>query len=146
MNTSRPRSILVALAAMAALAACGSDGDSDGGTDSGTDSSTPTSSTEAGSATLALTGDGWRPGSAWSPPLTRWPTWTPPSPARSPRSTEGPPPSVDQWYAGDEAATVTVESPSKDLGDLLMAVDFEEGTSYLRQRHGWPRHAVRIHG
>ena len=39
--------------------------------------------------------------------------------------------SVDQWYAGDEADTVTVESPSKDLQDLLLAVDFEEGKSYL---------------
>ena len=38
---------------------------------------------------------------------------------------------VDQWYAGDEAATVTVESPSKDLQDLLMAVDFQEGKTYL---------------
>jgi hypothetical protein len=39
--------------------------------------------------------------------------------------------SVDEWYAGDEAATVTVTAPSKDLQDLLMAVDFEEGRSYL---------------
>jgi hypothetical protein len=39
--------------------------------------------------------------------------------------------SVDQWYAGDEAATVTVTAPSKDLQDLLMAVDFREGRSYL---------------
>ena len=44
--------------------------------------------------------------------------------------------SVDEWYAGDEADTVTVESPSKDLQDLLMAVDFQEGKSYLVSARG----------
>ena len=39
--------------------------------------------------------------------------------------------SVDQWYAGDEASTVTVAAPSQDLQDLLMAVDFQDGKSYL---------------
>lgn len=38
---------------------------------------------------------------------------------------------VDRWYAGDEASTVTVEAPSKALEDLLMAVDFREGRTYL---------------
>lgn len=38
---------------------------------------------------------------------------------------------VDEWYAGDEASTVTVEAPSKDLEDLLMAVDFTRGRTYL---------------
>lgn len=38
---------------------------------------------------------------------------------------------VDRWYAGDEASTVTVEAPSKALEDLLMAVDFQEGRTYL---------------
>ena len=45
--------------------------------------------------------------------------------------------SVDRWYAGgDEASTVTVSAPSQDLQDLLMAVDFEEGTSYLVSADG----------
>ena len=45
--------------------------------------------------------------------------------------------SVDQWYAGgDGASTVTVSAPSQDLQDLLMAVDFEEGTSYLVSADG----------
>lgn len=45
--------------------------------------------------------------------------------------------SVDQWYAGgDDASTVTVSAPSQDLQDLLMAVDFEEGTSYLVSADG----------
>ena len=38
---------------------------------------------------------------------------------------------VDEWYAGDEASTVTVEAPSQALEDLLMAVDFQEGSTYL---------------
>ncbi len=38
---------------------------------------------------------------------------------------------VDRWYAGDEAATVTVDAPSQDLQDLLLAVDFQQGSSYL---------------
>lgn len=39
---------------------------------------------------------------------------------------------VERWYAGgDEAPTVTVEAPSKALEDLLMAVDFQEGRTYL---------------
>jgi len=38
---------------------------------------------------------------------------------------------VERWYAGDEASTVTVEAPSKALEDLLMAVDFQEGRTYL---------------
>jgi hypothetical protein len=43
---------------------------------------------------------------------------------------------VQEWYAGDEASTVTVEAPSKALEDLLMAVDFEEGTTYLVSASG----------
>ena len=54
--------------------------------------------------------------------------------------------SVDQWYAGgDDAATVTVSAPSQDLQDLLMAVDFEEGTSYLVSADGEPGDPVRVH-
>lgn len=132
MNTSRPRSILVVLAATAALAACGADGDSDGGTDSGTDTSTPTSSTEVGSGTLALTADGSTAGKCKVPSADTLATFDTAF-AGTVTSLDGGTATlaVDQWYAGDEAATVTVESPSKDLQDLLMAVDFEEGRSYL---------------
>lgn len=38
---------------------------------------------------------------------------------------------VDRWYAGEEASTATVEAPSQALEDLLMAVDFQEGRTYL---------------
>lgn len=128
MNTSRSRSILVVLAAMAALAACGSDGDSDGGTDS----STPTSSTEVGSETLTLTADGSAAGKCKAPSADTLATFDTAF-AGTVTSLDGGTAtlSVDQWYAGDEAATVTVESPSKELEDLLMAVDFQEGKSYL---------------
>ena len=43
---------------------------------------------------------------------------------------------VDQWYAGGDASTVTVEAPSKALEDLLMAVDFQEGQTYLVSADG----------
>ena len=43
---------------------------------------------------------------------------------------------VDQWYAGGDAPTVTVEAPSKSLEDLLLAVDFQEGGTYLVSADG----------
>lgn len=43
---------------------------------------------------------------------------------------------VEQWYAGGDASTVTVEAPSKSLDDLLMAVDFQEGQTYLVSADG----------
>ena len=43
---------------------------------------------------------------------------------------------VDEWYAGGEASTVTVEAPSKAHEDLLMAVDFQEGQTYLVSADG----------
>jgi hypothetical protein len=132
VNTSRPRSILVVLAATAALAACGADGDSDAGTGSGTDTSTPTSPTEAGSGTLALTADGSAAGKCKVPSADTLATFDTAF-SGTVTSLDGGTATlaVDQWYAGDEAATVTVESPNKELEDLLMAVDFQEGKSYL---------------
>lgn len=38
---------------------------------------------------------------------------------------------VDHWFAGEETPTVSVQTPSRDLGDLLLAVEFEEGGTYL---------------
>ena len=43
---------------------------------------------------------------------------------------------VDQWYAGGAAPTVTVEAPDKSLEDLLLAVDFQEGETYLVSADG----------
>jgi len=44
--------------------------------------------------------------------------------------------SVDEWFAGGDASTVTVAVPSNDLQALLMAVDFQEGRSYLVSADG----------
>jgi hypothetical protein len=38
---------------------------------------------------------------------------------------------VTQSFKGEEADTATVAAPSQDLQDLLLAVDFEEGQTYL---------------
>jgi hypothetical protein len=128
VNTSRSRSILVVLVALAGLAACGADGDAE----SGADTSSPTSSTEVGSGTLALTADGSMAGKCAVPSAETLATFDTAFAGTVTSLDDGTATlSVDQWYAGEEAETVTVESPSKDLQDLLMAVDFQEGRSYL---------------
>lgn len=38
---------------------------------------------------------------------------------------------VDRWYTGGDAEQVTVSTPSRELRDLLVAVDFQEGRTYL---------------
>lgn len=38
---------------------------------------------------------------------------------------------VTQSFKGERADTATVAAPSQDLQDLLLAVDFEEGQTYL---------------
>ena len=39
---------------------------------------------------------------------------------------------VDTWYAGeDETERVRVSTPSQEIVDLLLAVDFQEGGTYL---------------
>ena len=128
MNTSRPRSILVALAAMAALAACGADEDAG----SSADEPAPQAPSDAAGDTLALTADGSAAAKCKVPSADTLATFDTAF-AGTVTSLDGGTAtlSVDQWYAGDEAATVTVESPSKELEDLLMAVDFQEGKSYL---------------
>ena len=128
MNTSRPRSILVALAATAALAACGADGDAGSSAD---EPASPAPSDATGD-TLALTADGAAAGKCKVPSADTLATFDTAF-AGTVTSLDGGTAtlSVDQWYAGEEAATVTVESPSKELEDLLMAVDFQEGKSYL---------------
>lgn len=132
MNTSRPRSILVVLVALAGLAACGADGDAEPGADAGSATSSTPSSTEVGSGTLALTADGSMAGKCAVPSAETLATFDTAFAGTVTSLDDGTATlSVDQWYAGEEAATVTVESPSKDLQDLLMAVDFQEGRSYL---------------
>jgi hypothetical protein len=130
VNTSRPRTALVILVALAGLSACGAD-DS---TDSAGDASAPTSSSseESAGGTLALTADPAAAGKCAAPSADTLATFDTAFAGTVTSLADGTATlSVDQWYAGDEAATVTVETPSRDLQDLLMAVDFQEGTSSL---------------
>jgi hypothetical protein len=113
---------------MAGLAACGGDD----ATEEGADGTTSSSDTASGSETLALTADPAAAGKCAVPSAEVLATFDTAF-AGTVTSLDGGTAtlSVDEWYAGDEASTVTVQSPSKDLADLLMAVDFEQGKSYL---------------
>lgn len=138
MNTSRLRSALVVPAlvlAMAGLAACGGD---DGAEDpsGGTTGSSDTGS-GSGSDTLALTADGAAAGKCAVPSAEVLATFDTAFAGTVTSLDDGTATlSVDEWYAGDEASTVTVQSPSKDLADLLMAVEFEQGKTYLVSARG----------
>jgi hypothetical protein len=130
VNTSRPRTALVILIALAGLSACGAD-DS---TDSAGDASAPTTSSGEDSAdgTLALTADPAAAGKCAAPNAATLASFDTAFAGTVTALGDGTATlAVDQWYAGEEAGTVTVATPSKDLEDLLMAVDFQEGRSYL---------------
>jgi hypothetical protein len=139
VNTTRPlartRPLLAAplLIALTFLTACGADSGSDDApaTDAATSSSSGQPDT-TGSGTLALTADGSVAGKCAMPSAETLSTFDTAF-SGTVTSLDGGTATleVDQWYAGDEAATVTVESPSEDLQDLLMAVDFQEGKTYL---------------
>ncbi len=136
MNTHRTRTLIATpllVVALALLSACGSDAGSgdDTAADTATSSSTPEGTTESGP--LALTADGSVAAKCAMPSAETLGTFDTAF-AGTVTAIDGGTAtlSVDQWYAGgDGASTVTVESPSKDLQDLLMAVDFEQGKSYL---------------
>lgn len=38
---------------------------------------------------------------------------------------------VDTWYVGEGTEQVRVSTPSREIVDLLLAVDFQEGSTYL---------------
>jgi hypothetical protein len=136
VNTIRTRTLLAAplLVVLALLTACGADSGSDEGT--ATDTATSSDSGQAEDApetgTLALTADGSVAAKCAMPSTETLSTFDTAF-SGTVTSLDGGTATleVDQWYAGDEAATVTVESPSADLQDLLMAVDFQEGKTYL---------------
>ncbi|SFB15783.1 hypothetical protein SAMN05192575_104163 [Nocardioides alpinus] len=137
MSRLRTTQLLPALVAVLALglSACGAqdtDTGTDTGTDAGTDSASETPTSAAADSTLALTADGSMAGKCAVPSAETLASFDTAF-AGTVTSLDGGTAtlSVDDWYAGDEAATVTVESPSQDLQDLLMAVDFQEGTTYL---------------
>ncbi|GAA5112207.1 hypothetical protein GCM10023339_14930 [Alloalcanivorax gelatiniphagus] len=134
MNTTRLRSVALVLVTTVALAACGGTDDSSGSADRATPSS---DTSETATGTLALTADGSMAGKCAVPSAETL--------AGFDTAFEGTVTSIDdgtatltvaEWYAGDEASTVTVEAPSQALEDLLMAVDFEEGRTYLVSADG----------
>ncbi|MCW2735961.1 hypothetical protein [Nocardioides sp.] len=138
---SRLRTTVVALVALAGLAACGADE----GAGSADDTSTPSSSasddssaaSSTASGTLALTADGATAGKCAVPSAETLATFDTAFAGTVTSLDDGTATlAVDQWYVGDEAATVTVTSPSKDLQELLMAVDFQQGRSYLVSASG----------
>jgi hypothetical protein len=125
---------VVAAALAVALSGCGSEDDPAATTDP-TTSESPSASTSA--EPVVLTADGSNAGKCAMPSAEVLSTFD--------TAFEGTVTSVDggaatlevdQWYAGGDAPTVTVEAPSKALEDLLMAVDFQEGQTYLVSADG----------
>ena len=138
MNTSRLRSALVVpvlVLAIGGLAACGGDDAAEDGSEETTSSSDTGSGTA--SDTLALTADPAAAGKCAVPSAEVLATFDTAFAGTVTSLEDGTATlEVDEWYAGDEASTVTVQSPTKDLADLLMAVEFEQGKSYLVSADG----------
>ncbi|KRE95749.1 hypothetical protein ASG76_09060 [Nocardioides sp. Soil774] len=138
MNRTPARSLLVVplvLAVLAGLSGCGAEQ----GADSGSDSATAPAATDAGdgAGTLELTADGSAAGKCAMPSaqvLAGFDTAFSGTVTSLDAGTATL--DVDEWYAGDEAATVTVTSPEEDLQALLLAVDFEVGHHYLVSADG----------
>lgn len=124
----------LALALALALTGCGSDEDAATSTDpAASDSPAP-----AGEETLPLTADGAAAAKCAVPVPDTLATFDTAFAGTVTALDDGTATlSVDEWYAGgDGADTVTVTSPSEQLQDLLLAVDFQEGRSYLVSADG----------
>lgn len=128
--------LLPALAAalVLVLSGCGSEDDTGAATEAPTsESPSPTSSSE----TVALTADGSTAGKCAMPSAEVLSTFDTAFEGTVTSVEDGTATfEVEQWYAGGEASTVTVEAPSQTLEDLLMAVDFQEGRTYLVSADG----------
>ncbi|WP_210439873.1 hypothetical protein [Nocardioides xinjiangensis] len=136
MNTSRSRTVArlaASLVAVLGLAACGSDDRGDAApAGSSAAGSSPATSSEAGTGTLALTVESSAAGKCAMPSAETLATFDTAFEGTVTSLDDGSATlAVDHWYAGGKAETVTVASPSKALEDLLMAVDLEEGKTYL---------------
>jgi hypothetical protein len=124
VNTSRLRHLVVPLVAAAALTACGQGAAQPDRQDAAADDSSV--------ETRVLTADGSTAGKCAMPNAETLSTFDTAFSGTVTSLADGAATlSVEEWYAGAEAPTVTVEAPSEDLQDLLMAVDFQEGRSYL---------------
>jgi hypothetical protein len=134
VNTRRTRTLLAApllVVVLASMSACGADSGPTDQPDQG--SASEKSDTDSGAGgTRALTADGSATAKCAMPSAETLATFDTAFVGTVTSLDDGTATlSVDQWYAGEEAETVTVESPSNDLQDLLMAVDFQDGKSYL---------------
>ncbi len=139
MSRRRTTHLLPATAAVLVLALTGCGGDSDTtDRESASEPSSATSETsETAGDTLALTADGSMAGKCAVPSAETLAGFDTAFAGTVTSVADGTATlAVDEWYAGDEASTVTVEAPSQALEDLLMAVDFEEGKSYLVSADG----------
>lgn len=139
MSRLRTARLLPAAAAALLLALTGCGGQDDASDGDTTATSTATSSPESGESsddaaadTLALTADSSVASKCAMPSAETLATFDTAFEGTVTSIDDGMVTlSVDQWYAGDEAGTVTVEAPSQALEDLLLAVDFTEGRTYL---------------
>ncbi len=137
-QTSRVRTLLVVpLVVLSGLTACGADDDgAERASDDTSSSPAGTGTSEPGTddaGTLVLTADGAAAAKCAVPVPDTLATFDTAFAGTVTALDDGTATlSVDEWYAGgDGAATVTVTSPSEQLQDLLLAVDFQEGRSYL---------------
>lgn len=136
VHRSSTARLLPALAAtlVLVLAGCGSEDDTPA-----TDATSPSASTSESTSSepLALTADGSTAGKCAMPSAEVLSTFDTAFEGTVTSVEDGTATlEVDQWYAGGEASTVTVEAPSRSLADLLMAVDFQEGRTYLVSADG----------
>lgn len=143
MTTSRLRHLVLAITATFALASCaqGSDGGADTAADGATtptaseSTSDPASDPAAGSSApvVELTADPSAAGKCALPSAETLAGFDTAFEGTVTSLDDGTATlAVDQWYAGgDGASSVTVTTPSKALGDLLMAVDFQADQTYL---------------
>jgi hypothetical protein len=126
----RTTRLLPGLAAILALAVSGCGSAEDSATPA--DPAASDSSSPAGDETLALTADGSATAKCAMPSAQILATFDTAFEGTVTSIDDGTVTlDVDRWYAGDEAPTVTVAAPSKALEDLLMAVEFKEGRTYL---------------
>lgn len=114
------------------LTGCGAQDDQDTAAEPASSETPSDSSADASADTIALTADGSMAGKCAMPNAETLAGFDTAFAGTVTSVADGTATlAVDDWYAGGEAPTVTVESPSQDLQDLLMAVDFQEGQSYL---------------
>ncbi len=138
MNTRRIRSALAAptlVLALVGLSACGSDASDGTAADTSSASSSssePAAEPTSGADPVELVADTTTAGKCAVPSAETLSTFDTAFAGTVTLLEDGTATlAVDQWYAGGDADTVTVTSPSQDLAALLMAVEFEKGKSYL---------------